>query len=107
MLRKFSRIEDIDMPEKVDAVLRPYQKSGFSWFNFLDEFNWGGILADDMGLGKTLQTLTFLQHLKNKKKFTFDEAEVPEEDRQKDTHLIICPNSLMLTCSHSILLMKR
>jgi superfamily II DNA or RNA helicase len=102
MLRKFSRIEDIEMPEKVDAVLRPYQKSGFSWFNFLDEFNWGGILADDMGLGKTLQTLTFLQHLKNKKKFTFDEAEIPEEDRQRDTHLIICPNSLMFNWENEI-----
>jgi len=102
MLRKFSRIEDIEMPEKVDAVLRPYQKSGFSWFNFLDEFNWGGILADDMGLGKTLQTLTFLQHLKNKKKFTFDEAEVPEEERQWDTQLIICPNSLMFNWENEI-----
>jgi non-specific serine/threonine protein kinase len=102
MLRKFSRIEDIEMPEKVDAVLRPYQKSGFSWFNFLDEFNWGGILADDMGLGKTLQTLTFLQHLKNKRIFTFDEAEVPEEDRQRETHLIICPNSLMFNWENEI-----
>ena len=95
MLQKFSRIEDIDMPEKVDAVLRPYQKSGFSWFNFLDEFNWGGILADDMGLGKTLQTLTFLQHLKNKKNFMYEESDIPSEEQQTDTNLIICPNSLM------------
>ncbi len=102
MLKKFSRIEDIEMPEKVNAELRPYQKSGFSWFNFLDEFNWGGILADDMGLGKTLQTLTFLQHLKNKRKFTQDEAEMPEEDRQSETHLIICPNSLMFNWENEI-----
>ncbi|MEI8202234.1 MAG: SNF2-related protein [Bacteroidota bacterium] len=102
MLSKFSRIEDIAMPEKVNALLRPYQKSGFSWFNFLDEFNWGGILADDMGLGKTLQTLTFIQHLKNKKHFTFEEAEIAPEDQQSDTHLIICPNSLMFNWENEI-----
>ncbi len=102
MLRKFSRIEDIEMPEKVEAILRPYQKSGFSWFNFLDEFNWGGILADDMGLGKTLQTLTFLQHLKNKRRMSFEEAEELEEDWQSDTHLIICPNSLMFNWESEI-----
>ncbi len=102
MLKKFSRIEDIAMPEKVHAELRPYQKSGFSWFNFLDEFNWGGILADDMGLGKTLQTLTFIQHLKNKRKFTFEEAEVAPEDQQSETHLIICPNSLMFNWENEI-----
>ncbi len=102
MLQKFSRIEDIAMPEKVQAELRPYQKSGFSWFNFLDEFNWGGILADDMGLGKTLQTLTFLQHLKNKKLFIHEESEIPFEEFQRDTHLIICPNSLMFNWESEI-----
>jgi len=95
MLKKFSRIEDIEVPERVYAVLRPYQKSGFSWFNFLDEFNWCGILADDMGLGKTLQTLTFLQYLKNKSKYSADESGIPFEERMSGTHLIICPNSLM------------
>ncbi len=102
MLQKFSRIEDIDMPEKVDALLRPYQKSGFSWFNFLDEFSWGGILADDMGLGKTLQTLTFIQHLKNKRKFAYEEAEITADEQQTDTHLIICPNSLMFNWENEI-----
>ena len=34
--------------------------------NFLHEFKFGGILADDMGLGKTVQTLAFLQVLKER-----------------------------------------
>ena len=102
MLKKFSRIEEIDMPEKVNAELRPYQKSGFSWFNFLDEFNWGGILADDMGLGKTLQTLTFIQHLKNKRKFSQQESGAFADDQAPETHLIICPNSLMFNWENEI-----
>jgi SNF2 family DNA or RNA helicase len=34
----------------------------------LYEFRFGGILADDMGLGKTVQTLAFLQVLKEQGK---------------------------------------
>ena len=49
---------------KVNAELRPYQKSGFQWLKALQEEQWGGILADDMGLGKTLQVLTLLLHTK-------------------------------------------
>ena len=37
-----------------------------SYLNFLDEYGFGGILADEMGLGKTIQTLAFIQHMKNK-----------------------------------------
>jgi superfamily II DNA or RNA helicase len=47
----------------LENVLRPYQKTGVAWLNFLRENNFGGILADEMGLGKTLQTLAFLQNV--------------------------------------------
>jgi SNF2 family DNA or RNA helicase len=60
-LKQFENIKDIELPKETVADLRDYQKSGFNWINFLDEFQWGGILADDMGLGKTLQAITFLQ----------------------------------------------
>jgi SNF2 family DNA or RNA helicase len=40
--------------------LRPYQKEGLAWLQFLREQNLSGILADDMGLGKTAQTLAHL-----------------------------------------------
>src|SRR5206468_1316368 len=45
----------------LESVLRPYQKDGVAWFQFLRENNFGGILADEMGLGKTLQALAFLR----------------------------------------------
>jgi superfamily II DNA or RNA helicase len=46
---------------ELDGILRPYQKEGVAWLQFLRENGFGGILADEMGLGKTLQTLAFLQ----------------------------------------------
>lgn len=48
------------LPKELNATLRPYQKEGYAWMNFLLENHLGGILADDMGLGKTLQTITLL-----------------------------------------------
>lgn len=54
------------MPQGIRADLRGYQKRGYDWLKFLGTNKLGGILADDMGLGKTLQTLTLLQHEKEK-----------------------------------------
>ncbi len=62
--------------------MRDYQVEGFSWLQFLREYNFGGILADDMGLGKTIQTLAHI--LKEK-----------EEGRASHPFLIIAPTSLM------------
>lgn len=63
-ISNMSIIEDVEMPVEVENILRPYQKEGYKWINFLNKFSFGGILADDMGLGKTLQTLSFLKHIK-------------------------------------------
>jgi superfamily II DNA or RNA helicase len=67
----------------LETVLRPYQKHGVAWLQFLRTNGFGGILADEMGLGKTLQTLAFLR-----------------TNRQTDTAerkpcLIVCPTSLV------------
>lgn len=48
------------MPEKVQAKLRPYQKIGYQWLKTLAYYGMGGILADDMGLGKTLQAIVYI-----------------------------------------------
>jgi SNF2 family DNA or RNA helicase len=65
-LKRFEQIEKVKVPKTIKAELRPYQKEGLNWLNFLNEFGWGGILADDMGLGKTLQILTFISSQKHK-----------------------------------------
>ena len=49
------------VPASVQADLRPYQRHGLNWLQFLRAHGLSGILADDMGLGKTLQTLVHIQ----------------------------------------------
>jgi superfamily II DNA or RNA helicase len=61
-LLSIGTVEAADPPSTLNAVLRPYQLSGFAWLKFLWEHQLGGILADDMGLGKTLQSLALLGH---------------------------------------------
>ena len=67
---------------KLDDVLRPYQKHGVAWLDFLRKNRFGGILADEMGLGKTLQTLAFLKT-------------VIERRSEKLPSMIVCPTSLV------------
>lgn len=50
----------IGPPPSFRAELRPYQRDGLNWLNFLADAGLGGILADDMGLGKTVQVLAHL-----------------------------------------------
>ncbi|RSK48030.1 DEAD/DEAH box helicase [Hymenobacter rigui] len=59
-LREFETVEDRPMPESFRGELRPYQKAGYNWLHFVQEYQFGGCLADDMGLGKTIQTLALL-----------------------------------------------
>ena len=65
-LHSFDEIRQIDPPKGLNATLRSYQQQGLSYLNFLREYGFGGILADEMGLGKTVQTLSFLQYMKEK-----------------------------------------
>ncbi len=53
-------ISEIAPPEGLRLELRPYQREGLAWLQFLREQKLCGILADDMGLGKTAQTLAHL-----------------------------------------------
>jgi superfamily II DNA or RNA helicase len=58
-------ITEIAAPEGLKAVLRPYQRVGFSWLANHYHNGLGACLADDMGLGKTLQTIALLLHIRN------------------------------------------
>ncbi|MFT5587698.1 MAG: superfamily II DNA or RNA helicase, partial [Cognaticolwellia sp.] len=48
------------VPENLNAELRPYQREGFEWLARLAHWAPGAVLADDMGLGKTVQALALL-----------------------------------------------
>lgn len=65
-INNFKQIRQIPPPRGLNATLRPYQVQGLSYLNFLSEYGFGGILADEMGLGKTIQTLSFLQSIKER-----------------------------------------
>lgn len=84
-LRAFDSIDDCPLPENFNGTLRPYQKAGYNWMNFLNAYNFGGCLADDMGLGKTVQTLAMLQRQK----------EICEEKGRVHTSLLVMPTSLL------------
>jgi SNF2 family DNA or RNA helicase len=68
----------------LESVLRPYQKKGVAWLQWLRQSNFGGILADEMGLGKTLQTLAFLESARR----------LAPADSLRPV-LIVCPTSLV------------
>ena len=61
-LRDFAEVEDHPLPIGFLGELRPYQKAGYNWLRFVQDYHFGGCLADDMGLGKTVQTLAMLLH---------------------------------------------
>ena len=85
---EYDTIKKEALSAEIKASLRPYQLSGFHWLQSLDELGWGGCLADDMGLGKTLQTISFLQYVKEK--------------YPGSTQLVVCPTSLIFNWENEL-----
>jgi len=80
-----------DVPESLQATLRPYQLEGFQFLSYLSSNRFGGVLADDMGLGKTIQSLTWLL-------WVYENT--PEKDRVPA--LVVCPKSVLDVWSSEI-----
>lgn len=76
----FERIPEIELPKEFQTELRHYQREGYHWLHFLNDFGFGGILADDMGLGKTIQLLAYISK---------------KQESNSGTHLIVVPTSLV------------
>ncbi len=70
------RLEEVHEPVGFVGELRPYQRRGLAWLQFLERLGLGGCLADDMGLGKTA---TALAHLLGR----------------PGPHLVVCPLSVV------------
>lgn len=81
-LNDFSGIDVVAAPKGLQATLRDYQQQGLNWFGFLQQYQFGGILADDMGLGKTVQTLAHI-------------CSEHEAGRLSAPVLVVAPTSLM------------
>lgn len=65
IISKLKEEDTLPVPDNICAKLRPYQIRGFNWILHNSRLGLGSILADDMGLGKTLQTIVFLQQMKD------------------------------------------
>ena len=76
--------EEYELPKNLNAKLRYYQKTGYTWLHTLDGYHFGGILADDMGLGKTLQILAVILKY------------VEENPGNRKPSIVISPSSLTL-----------
>ncbi len=76
------RLVELAQPAGLQGRLRPYQRFGYSWLDFLRRWGLGACLADDMGLGKTVETLALLTHDK-------------EEGLAIGPVLLICPTSVV------------
>ncbi len=84
----FDSIKEVQIPAELNATLRHYQQAGLNWLNFLDEFNFGGVLADDMGLGKSIQIIAFI---------------LSQRERVKqNTNLIVVPTSLIFNWQQEV-----
>ncbi|WP_276486041.1 DEAD/DEAH box helicase [Paraflavitalea pollutisoli] len=87
-LQAIDRIHDVEEPIDLHAVLRPYQREGLNWLNFLDDLNFGGVLADDMGLGKSIQIIAFILSQRNKV--------------DRNTNLLVVPSTLVFNWQQEI-----
>lgn len=81
-IKSFNLQQPVDEPEGFTASLRPYQKQGLRWLEFVSAFRLGGILADEMGLGKTVQVLA---HLCREK----------QAGNNQLPSLVVCPTSVI------------
>lgn len=63
-LRSPVDMKTIKAPQSFCGTLRPYQKTGYTWLNYMENLGFGACLADDMGLGKTVQILAYLEKLR-------------------------------------------
>jgi superfamily II DNA or RNA helicase len=84
-IASFAGVKPLDPPASFKGALRPYQREGLGWFQFLRRFGFGGCLADDMGLGKTVQVLALLEARRVEKR----EVDAPR------TSIVVVPRSLV------------
>jgi len=81
-LRERPPLEPLDPVASFQGILRPYQRDGLGWIEFLYRHRLGGILADDMGLGKTVQVLAAL-------------LQIREVHQNPEPFLIVSPASVL------------
>jgi superfamily II DNA or RNA helicase len=88
-LRRFDGIRPVPAPSGFVGELRPYQREGLGWLQFLERFGFGGCLADDMGLGKTVMVLALIEGRRERR------AQLPPGPDRPGPSLAVVPRSLV------------
>lgn len=94
-------IQPYEIPVKINAELRSYQREGINWLAFLNKYQLHGILCDDMGLGKTLQSICILASDHFYRKARFEETQSP--DSRHLPSLVVCPPTLTGHWFHEVI----
>ena len=81
-VRAFTGLPRIEVPARLRATLRPYQRDGLDFLAFVTGLGLGAVLADDMGLGKTVQALAWIEWMR-------------ERDPKGGPVLVVCPASVV------------
>ncbi len=71
LFRQLLNPPEADVPDRLDAELRPYQVRGYRWLYHNYRIGIGSVVADDMGLGKTIQVIALLLRLQEEGALTF------------------------------------
>lgn len=87
-IANISTVKEVAIPAGLHGSLRHYQHQGLNWLNFIDDYNFGGILADDMGLGKSIQIIAFILLQRAKVK--------------QNTNLLVVPTSLLFNWQEEV-----
>jgi len=81
-VRDYEGMPRVEVPSRLKAILRPYQRDGLDFLAFVTGLGMGAVLADDMGLGKTVQALAWIEWLR-------------ERDPEGGPVLVVCPASVV------------
>ncbi len=96
-LNDVSQLPPPPVDERLQQLLRDYQKIGVSWMLHLFRNRLGGILADEMGLGKTVQALALVSLLKRSWSSNSRDSRKRQnlEKSSPNPSLVVCPASLV------------
>ena len=86
---------EFQLPRKLIANLREYQKFGYQWLRNLSHYGFGGILADDMGLGKTLQAIALVLAYYEEVMEARASGDCKNPDETGKPSIVIAPTSLV------------
>ncbi len=81
LLREQPGMPPLVLEDRLERIMRPYQREGVSFLERTTSLGFGACLADDMGLGKTVQCLAWLSSINN--------------SEQNAPFLIVAPASLL------------